>query len=136
MPQLNRLDLRIVWIRLSLESSQTERAQAIACLNQLGPQDCALFDGGEVLNVWQWWRLKRHLKKGQGHLIASLHRRRGCKVLYRTRPDWPLAKRLVRTLAGQALGTELLPVARKSFLANRGNMREVFRACYWACAKL
>lgn len=132
---LRDLGREVRWIRLTRESSPAERQAAKEALAQLQTQDCCLLDGGEVFSRWEWWQLKRQLRRGSGQVIASLHRARGIPILHRTEPDWALVRGLVRELSGSKRARHLEGIALESFQANAGNAREVFRSCYLACAR-
>ena len=66
-------------------------------------------------------------------IMATLHRERGLPVLHNHPTDWPLVRELVAGLAGSAYHEELEIVAREAFTTYGGNVREVFRACYFFC---
>ena len=123
------------WIRLNLDSTQHERKRVTKQLQSLKPKQVCLFDGAEVLNLWQWRRICRTARSNGLTLIVTLHRKRGVPILLRTQPDWPLAHQFVRQLAGSHYSDALGKHAEQAFKINHGNMREVFRACYLALAQ-
>lgn len=122
------------WVRLSLGSSLHERAAALTELEQLDANQVCLFDGGEVLSRWQWWRACRAARVQGFTFIATLHRKRGLAVLHQTQPNWALTQRFVQELAGTHFSFRLQVHAQQAYARNQGNMREVFRACYLALA--
>ena len=128
--------VEVVWIRLTLESNRAEKREAINQLKQIGPKQIVLLDGGEVLTFWEWRSIRKRMRQASANWIATLHQPRGLPVLHSTQPDWSLAQDLVKRLAGQNLAESLMPVAEHSFRSETGNVREVFRACYWACARM
>lgn len=139
---LEDLDLRLQvrglqthWIRLQIESTRLERSNAIEQLKQISQQQVCLFDGAEVLNFWQWRRVRQVARSNQLTLIATLHRKRGLPILLRTQPDWSLVHQFVRQLAGPHYSDTLCKYAQHAFDTSGGNMREVFRACYLALAQ-
>lgn len=134
-PHLQQRGRETHWIRLTLESTQADRAAAIAEIHSLGPQHACLFDGAEVLSFWQWRRACRTARSNGFTLIATLHRKRSVPILRHTQADWPLMEQFVRQLAGKHYSDQLLEHAQQAFQANHGNMREVFRACYLALAQ-
>ena len=130
-PLLEKQGLRIHWLRLTTESSKHERRAVLDALARANQKDCFLFDGGEILGAIHWWQIKRLLRKNACHMIATLHRSRNLPTLHQTLPDWELTKSMVKELCAD----DLEQVARCAFEASHGNVREVFRACYWACAQ-
>jgi len=127
---LRELGLRTFWIRLQEDMSRTALAAELESLDRPGAGSVCLFDGAEVLSWWRWLRVRRQAGRRGLHLIATLHRRRGLPVLRYLRTDWPMALKLVKTLAGPYMTTGLEEVATRAFVENRGNLREVFAACY------
>jgi len=120
------------WHRLCESSSRPERAAVVTRLCRTAHTGRIHFlDGGEVLGPIDWLRLRLAARRGL-RLVATLHRNRGFKVLHETRPDWSVARSLLNELASD---DELVAIARNAFEQYRGNVREVFRACYWACAR-
>lgn len=134
-PHLQQRGRKTHWIHLTLESTQADRAAAIAEIRSLSQQHVCLFDGAEVLNFWQWRRVCRTARSNELTLIATLHRKRGVPILCHTQADWPLMEQFVRQLAGNHYSDQLREHAQQAFQANHGNMREVFRACYLALAQ-
>jgi predicted AAA+ superfamily ATPase len=119
------------WIRLNNDSTKAERNEALdRMIVAADSLKVILLDGGEVLTAFHWWKIRRLRRCGM-KVIATLHRSRGLMILHRTKPDWSVAMSLLRTLSNK----ELEDVAAEAFKESRGNMREVFRACYWACAR-
>lgn len=125
----------IVWLRLTRASTVADRTAARAMLAELQAQQCCLLDGGEIFSCWEWWQLKGQIRRGSGLVIASLHKARSIPILHRTKADWAVVQDLVHELSGGEPGEDLERIAHQSFLAHAGNVREVFRACYWACAR-
>ena len=134
-PLIQQRGIKTHWIRLTLESTKTDRAKAIAEIRSLNPRDVCLFDGAEVLNRWQWWRVCRTARSNGLTLIATLHHKRGVPILRRTQTDWALMEQFVRQLSGEHYSDPLRAHAQQAFQASHGNMREVFRACYLALAQ-
>jgi len=132
---LRRIGRQVLWLRLNRESSAAERQATKEALTRLRPQDTCLLDGGEVFSRWEWWQLKRQLRRSSGQAIATLHSARGFPVLHQTKPDWGVVQSLVRELSGPDPTGNLNQIAQESFHANGGNAREVFRTCYWSCVK-
>ena len=125
------------WIRLNEESTRAEQRAALATLTALSPKDICCFDGAETLSRWRWHRVLQQSKARGFGLIATLHRpTRALPVLYSTEPNWDIARSLVQEIAPPALHESLEPIAKDAFDSNNGNVREVFRACYWACASM
>lgn len=129
-PRIRKHGYQTHWIRLNLESSKQERRNAINQLNKLGQHDACLFDGAEVLNSWQWLKVRNVASKRQFKLIATLHKQRGVPVLINTQANWNLAEQFVEQLAGDHITHDLREQAKHAFDLNQGNMREVFRVCY------
>lgn len=129
--KVTTMEQNTAWIRLNRDSGIRERKAAVDKL--LHPSTGMLYfmDGGEVLSALDWWRIRRSGRTGL-KLIATLHNSRGLDILHRTAPDWPLTKELVTSLHQDA---RLEEVARSAYRDSRGNVREVFRACYWTCAR-
>lgn len=134
-PRIQQRGFKTHWIRLQLESTPADRAEAIAEIRNLSPQHVCLFDGAEVLNFWQWRRVCRTARSNGFTLIATLHRKRSVTILRRTQTDWPLMEQFVRQLSGEHYSDRLSDHAQRAFHSNHGNMREVFRACYLALAQ-
>lgn len=123
------------YIRLNTSSTREEQGAAMLTLDGL-PKACfCLFDGAEVLNLRQRFQL-RHARRTQGFgLIATMHRKTLLPTLYQTTTDWNVAERCVRVLAGDGCDSALIDQARIAFDQNDGNIREVFRACYFEMAR-
>ena len=134
-PLLQQRDFTTHWCRLNLDSTQQERRNVTTQIQELVPQQVCLFDGAEVLNFWQWRRICRTARSNGSTLIATLHHKRGVPILLRTQPDWPLVHQFVHQLSGDHYSEPLREHAEQAFKINRGNMREVFRACYLALAQ-
>ena len=134
-PLIQQRGLNTHWIRLQVESTQADRTAAIAKISSLNPQDVCLFDGAEVLHLWQWRHVCRTARSNGFTLIATLHRKRGVPILQRTEADWALVELFVRQLSGKHYSDPLRDHAQQAFQASHGNMREVFRACYLALAQ-
>lgn len=130
--QLGEVGYALHWARLHLQSTAPERKECLSHLEQLNAESICLFDGAEVLNTWQWYQVLRRARKNGFGLIATLHRRRRLPILFQTKPDFAMMRQLVHQLSGDE---RLESLAHKAFKQNNGNMREVFRACYWACAR-
>ena len=133
-PLLNERGHPTHWLRLNLDSSPDQRKAAIEQIQTLAPKCFCLFDGAEVLTRWQQFQLRRVVRKRGLGLIATLHRKSPLAPLYRTEPDWQLTEQLVRQLAAEHCNNGLIHQARLAFEQSSGNMREVFRACYWQLA--
>lgn len=125
----------VCWIRLSHQSARAEKRDAASAIADLGPGIVALVDGGEVFGRLRWTLLLRTIRRSGAGVLATVHRPCGLPVLHRTRPDLDQALRLTRQLAGACWHPDLEHVARRAFAESRGNVREVFRAAYWHCAK-
>lgn len=130
IPHIQDLGLDTHAISLNTDSTRETQRQTIVKIAGLGPTDCILLDGGEILGRMSWWKICRLVARHQVKLIATLHNNRGLRVLHETSPNWPMAKELIQALSER----DLEEVAAESFMQSRGNIREVFRACYWACA--
>lgn len=117
-----------VWIRLNRDSTREQRRAAIRLFATSPPGTLLFLDGGEILNRFQWWRVKRHARERRLRLIATVHQSRRLPVLHQTAPNWSLAREIITEVGGPALE----PVAKSAFDASDGNMRCVFRACYLA----
>jgi ABC-type phosphate/phosphonate transport system ATPase subunit len=133
-PRMTQRGLKIHWARLQLDTTASERAEAVDQLAGLSTGHACLFDGAEVLNWWQWLRVCKTARSNGFTLIATLHRKRGLPILMRTEPDWPLVAQFVQQLSGAHCSDGLLAHAEHAFQRSHGNMREVFRACYLALA--
>ena len=117
------------------DASRDARRGAVNRLGELQASDICLFDGAEVLSRWQQFRLRRMARKQGFALIATLHRTNPLPVLHQTLADWQLAESLVRRLSDQHCSTQLIQQAQLAFQQSGGNVREVFRACYWHLAQ-
>lgn len=129
--QLNRIGKSIVWHRLTNQSSNSERRAVVKRLIEARSDSIQLLDGGEVLGTRAWWLIRKATRRNL-RLIATLHRNRGLSILHGTEPNWDVARDLVHKLHQT---DDILATARGAFEASGGNVREVFRACYWACAR-
>ncbi|MCC5805774.1 MAG: hypothetical protein JJU00_05540 [Opitutales bacterium] len=134
-PHLQAAGLETRWVRLTLESDGPARAAAVAEAAALSAGQCLLFDGGEVLGWLGWHALIRQVRRSGGGLVATTHRRCALPAVFTTRTDESLALELARGLAGAHWSPDLEATARAAFRASRGDVREVFRACYWHCAE-
>lgn len=127
---------RVEVVRAFLNSSSTEieRKDAVDRAGSLRAGQVCLIDGGEALGRFHWLRLIRRARRNGSGLVATVHRPCGLPVLHTTAPNLSLALDLAARLAGDGWNDALAAVAEGAFHQNGGNMREVFRACYWHCA--
>lgn len=121
----------LAWHRLTHTSTKLERKAVLDRLFQSSANLIHMLDGGEVLSPFQWWQIRQRGRSGL-RLITTLHRNRGLRILHETTPDWELTHEFVKDLYQD---DHLSQVAQSAFQSNQGNVREVFRACYWACAR-
>lgn len=128
---LNSMGHDVEWIRLTNDSPRKARKAVVKRLLHPSTDRLYFFDGGEVLTGLDWWRIRRAGRCGL-KLIATLHKNRALGILHKTAPDWSITKELVAKLHQDE---HIEKTARKAFRENGGNVREVFRACYWTCAK-
>lgn len=133
--QTPEVEIEIRWIRLNQESSSHERKQALEQL--LNPIAGIIYflDGGEVLNVFDWWRIKRSLVHKQLRVTATLHKPNGITSLLQTSSDWTLALDCISKILGEAPDKALRTVAKEAFKESNGNIRTTLRACYWEYAR-
>ena len=122
------------WLCLNNTSSKDERDAAIEALRSLPTDRVFLFDGAEVLNLWQQFKLYYIVRRRKLALLATVHRKGPLPILYRTAPNWRLTRQLVRQLSNEHYSADLIEQAQLAFDSSGGNVREVFRACYWQLA--
>lgn len=134
-PLLEERGKTIHRVCLNRDSTRQERDAALEGLRELHTGSICLFDGAEALSRWRQHRLRCNAQKQGFGLIATLHRKSRLPVLYRTETDWKVAEKLVRRLSQDHCSQELITVAQLAFKQNGGNVREVFRACYWQLAQ-
>ncbi len=134
-PHLQKRGVSTHWLRLNMDSSPAQRKAALQSLHTLERGSYCLFDGAEVLSRWQQFQLRRHLRRHGLGLIATLHRKSPFPILHHTQADWPLAEQLVRQLSKDHCSPALIEQAQVAFRQSGGNVREVFRACYWQLAQ-
>ena len=134
-PYLQAVGFEPHWLSLQEDAGRKERRRALARMKHYLETDICLLDGGEVLSWWQW-RSVLGLSRRQGfRLIVTLHRERGLPVLRKHETSWELARELVARLAGDRHSPALEETARRACEETGGNVREVFRACYFHCAE-
>jgi len=133
-PYLQAIGFEIHWISLQEDAGRKERRGAIDRMRHYRETDACLLDGGEVLSRWQWRSVLRLSGRQGFRLIATLHHERGLPVLRRHETSWELARELVAGLAGEHYSEDLESAARRAFEQGGGDLREVFRACYFHCA--
>lgn len=133
-PHLTQHGLQIRHHYLNVQTSRQQRHATLKQIKQANytPNQCTLLDGGEVLGPFQWRQLLQHIRQHNNHLITTLHRPRKLPILHKTQTDWATAQELIQQLTHH----DLEHIAHTAFKQNQGNIREVFRACYWACARL
>lgn len=135
-PRIEAEGNTVVWVRLTAESKPPERQATICRVAALKPGQVCFFDGGETLGRLAWWRLLKKTR-ATGGLVATVHRRpHGLPVVFHTKPDLSRSLLLAKELAGTHWDDQLAAVAKAAFRTNGGNVREVFRACYWHCARV
>lgn len=94
----------------------------------LGRHDIVLHDGADLLNLAQWTRFSRAVRKAGGLVITS-HRKGRLPTLFECRTSEPLMLELLAELApGDA--DQLAPHAKVLLEEHRGDLREVFLALY------
>ena len=126
---------KVHWIRLNANSSPDERREARKRLARLRADEVCLIDGGEVFGRLSWLRIIRSLKCTNAGIVATVHRPCGLPALLETEASLDLALSLSRDLAGPHWNEQLEAATTDSFRASGGNIREVFRAGYWQCAR-
>lgn len=122
-------------VGLRRESSPEERQAAFRHITGMRRGECCFLDGGEVLGWFGWRRLIRRVRANGCGLVATVHRPCPLPVIYRTETEVERALSLAKELAGACWNGEMETAARAAFEKSRGNVREVFRACYWHCAR-
>jgi len=133
-PHIHKEGYSTDWTRLNRDSTMQERRQAMIKASEIQAGGFYLLDGAEVLSRWQQFRLPTLARMKRIGLIVTLHRQTRLPILYHSQADWHVAGKLVRQLAKQNCSEELLGHAKIAFEKSNGNMREVFRACYWKLA--
>lgn len=130
-PLIQARGLQTYWLHLNLDQSRSERAQIIRGAARFDEKSVVLLDGGEVLAWWQWRSLIRLSQRRGFGLVATLHKPRYLPVVYSTSENLETSLSLVRQLAPVEDHNKLEPIAQEAFALSQGNVREVFRACYW-----
>lgn len=124
-------DVAGVRVGLNRESSAALHRQTMRTVRGLGSGELLYFDGAEVVGRFRLAWMAGIVRRRGGHGIISLHRRRkGIPVLWETWADRAMMERLVGELYGREPDAELRKVAGEAFEAGKGNLREVFGACY------
>ena len=99
-------------------------------VERAGATALVVIDGYEQLGRWDGLRLNWFCHRRQAGLLVTTHAWVGLPTLYVTKPDFPLACRLVAQLLGpqQALiaGEEI----RQAFHNHAGDLREMFMELY------
>ncbi|ADE53971.1 AAA family ATPase [Coraliomargarita akajimensis] len=132
---LENRGIQVHWIRIQRESSEAQRQAQVSRIQHLGADASCFFDGAEAMTRLGWLRFRQQIKRQGCRLLATRHWHLQMPVLYRTTTNWPIALDLVQGLAGKSFSPEMELVAKRAFKASKGNVREVFRACYWHLAK-
>lgn len=126
----------VLRIGLNRESRAGERWGAVRRVGVGARGTLVYFDGAEVLGRLRLLWLARTVARRGMHGLLSLHWRRiGIPVLWETRPDPLLMKRLVGELLGREPDATLRAVAESAYYREGGNLREVFGACYREMAR-
>jgi len=94
----------------------------------LGKRDIVLHDGADLLNLVQWTRFSRAVRKAGGLVITS-HRKGRLPTLFECRTSEALMLELLAELA-PGDGDRLAPRAKALLEEHRGDLREVFLALY------
>ncbi len=97
------------------------------------PRDIAVLDGAEQL-TWRGWQAWRTATEGAAGRIITNHRPGRLPTIFRPRCDPQGLARLLGQLAGE--GLENLPEPPAALLQrHQGNLRDIFRELYEACAE-
>ncbi|GEM_PF-1981453 len=124
-------DFSISWIHLNNESPKEQVTTAIQTIRNLSEEQILLLDGGEVVGKSQWRQIHRTLKKKSFRLITTLHKPNRSTTLKNTNTCWDTALQCIADILKTKPDAPLVAAAHAAFKENDGNLREVFRACYW-----
>ena len=111
-------------------SRQEKRALFADILN--GDDSVFFLDGGENLGLVSWFWLVYQVRMKGSRLLATTHKISLLPTLHKTEINKSLMLELTRLLADEHWDTCLEKLALDTYQRYRGNMREVFRACYIA----
>lgn len=111
-------------------SRQEKRALFADILN--GDNSVFFLDGGENLGFASWFWLVCQVRMKGCRLLATTHKVSLLPTLHKTEVNKRLMLELTRLLADEHWDKCLENLALDIYQRYRGNMREVFRACYIA----
>jgi hypothetical protein len=105
--------------RLEFADSPTARHKTIV-----------LVDGYEQLHPWSAWWLRTRCRWTGAGLLVTTHRPCSLPVLARLLPDLEIVQRLVAKLSQHTRTSVTRSVVKASYLAHRGNVREILFDLY------
>lgn len=115
--------------RLAAIGFRVLRAKLGAELPRVGPRDCVLFDGADLLSPVGWLRLRRTSRRAGG-LLVTAHREGLLPTLVRCETTPALLAGIACHLAGEGAGVARIPPAEKLFARHGGNVRTALRELY------
>ncbi len=96
------------------------------------PQTIIIFDGGDILPLWAWWRFRWASRHVKGIFITS-HGMKRLPAIHHTHSDNDLLEVMLSHLDVE-LTLDLQNYAKQSLKKNNGNIRETLRDLYWVYA--
>ena len=118
------------WIRIHKESEKSVKRAAIKKILACDVNTINFLDGAESLGVINWITLAYKIKKKRRTLIATTHYPCPLPRIFKTYTSQAQALELTQKLAAEYWNPTLEAVAKNAYTKNKGDVREVFRACY------
>lgn len=114
--------------RLAAVGFRILRAEPGSEFRRVGPRDCVLFDGADLLSPVAWLRLRR-MSRRAGGLLVTAHREGLLPTLVRCETTPELLAGIAHSLAGDEAAARI-PPAEKLFARHGGNLRTALRELY------
>lgn len=128
--QLNKQTISTQHFRVHKETLAPQKKTIINSILNAKHGTVTFLDGGENLGLLQWIRLARKINKLKIPLIATTHYPCPLPSLFKTAINVELCHQFTQMLAGAYWSPNLEALVLNTFKKHKGNMREVFRACY------
>ena len=113
-------------VSVELHDGQRRLPSDVWRMVRWSPHVQLVIDGYEQLFRWERWRIKRRCRIAGCGLLVTAHASVGLPLLYRTKPDFDLALRVVNSLSKAIPAHEV----EACFRATRGDLREMLFALY------